>query len=210
MKALFIHRSVGHNLIAEGRLRELLQASHVELDDYDINNGTLTTSDNSVIANWITIPGNNTNPDNLAEYFTNWDKHLDDYDLVLIKSCYPNSHVKDEAQLAAIQRAYQAIFEAFRSQKKRLALLTSPPLRPLFTNKRESELAKKLNEWLLSRVNQRVHILDFHRLLAEPKGRHEGMLRRDYRRLLPFDNHPNKKANKELAPLVAKFISANQ
>lgn len=210
MKALFIHRSVGHNLIVEGKLREHLQVSGVELDDYDNNNATLTASDNSVIANLPAIPGNNTNPDNLAQYFTSWDKRLEDYDLIIIKSCYPNSRIKNEAQLASIQQSYQDIFEAFHSRQKRVALLTSPPLRPLFTNKLEAELVSRLNEWLLAKADEYVHVLDFHGLLAESKGQHEGMLRGDYRRLLPFDNHPNKKANKELAPLVAKFIISSQ
>ncbi|NCU38678.1 hypothetical protein EOL96_06535 [Candidatus Saccharibacteria bacterium] len=209
MKTLFIHRSVGQNLIAEGRLRELLHAYDIALDDYDNNTGTLTAYDNSTITNSITIPGNNTNPDNLAQYFKKWDELLENYDSIMVKSCYPNSHIKNESQFKKMQQSYVAVFEAFMSHRKQVVLLTSPPLRPLFTNREEARLVAKLNEWLLGSVNQYVRVLDFHALLAEPRGRHMGMLHRDYRRLLPYDNHPNKKANREIAPLVANFLAAN-
>lgn len=208
MKALFIHRSVGHNLIIEGQLRELLRTNNVALDDYDNNNGTLTKADSSITMNVITIPGNNTNPDNLASFFMNWTQTLDGYDLIIIKSCYPNSHIKDKNESESIKRSYQKVLDAFMTHQKQLILLTSPPLRPLFTNKREANFVRTLNEWLLSSSGKNIHVLDFHALLAEPNGRHKGMLRRDYRRLLPFDNHPNKKANREVAPLVANFIAS--
>lgn len=210
MQALFIHRSVGHNLITQGKLRELLRANDVALYDYDNNTGILTNADNSISERAITIPGNNTNPDNLARYFASWDDQLDRYDLIIIKSCYPNSHIKNEAQLAAMQRAYTTIIEAFTSRQKRLIVLTSPPLRPLFTNSCEAELAGKLSVWLLGNVSAYASVLDLRALLAEPTGRHKGMLRKDYRRLLPFDNHPNKRANIEAAPLVANFIATNK
>lgn len=206
MKVLFIHRSVGHNLIKEGGLRKLLEPHKIDLDDYDNNTGILTTSDRLVINNAINIPGNNTNPDNLASYFNQWDKQLDKYDLVMIKSCYPNSHIKNRAQLDAIKKSYTDILGVFRSHKKKLALLTSPPLRPLFTNQQEAKLANTLGEWLVSKEGKYVQVLNFHKLLSEESGCHNGMLRRDYRRLLFFDNHPNKKANRNLAPVVADFV----
>ena len=206
MKVLFIHRSVGHNLIIQGKLRELLRAQDVALDDYDNNTGVFTNADHTIFERAIAIPGNNTNPDNLAQYFTGWDDLLDRYDSIIIKSCYPNSHIKNEAQLVAMQRAYSAIIDSFTLRQKQLIVLTSPPLRPLLTNRREAEFTGKLSECLLGSVSVYVSVLDFHALLAEPSGRHKGMLRKEYRRLLPFDNHPNAKANIEVAPLVANFI----
>lgn len=209
MRALFIHRSVGQNFIIEGHLRELLRSYNVALDDYDNNSGSMTDANGSVATDTITIPGNNTNPDNLARYLSSWDVVLDNYALVIIKSCYPNSHVKDNIQLQKIKRSYQIIFHALNYHQKRAVLLTSPPLRPLFTNKREAQLMSQLNNWLLNNAGEYVRVLDIHALLVEQKGRHKGMLCQKYRRLFPLDNHPNKKANEELAPIVADFIAAN-
>jgi hypothetical protein len=206
MKTIFFHRSVGHNLIEEGNLRSLVKAAGIAFDDYDNNTNLLTHADGTITKDSINIPGGNTNPDNYAMYFKQWDKLLNSYDSVLIKSCYPNSHIKDETQLEAIKQNYKDIFEAFRAHHKTLIILTSPPLRPLFTNQREAQLSNRLSEWLVKRTSDQLKVLDFHKLLSEETGRHTGTLRRSYRRLLPFDNHPNKKANKDLAPKVATFI----
>ena len=87
-KALFIHRSVGHHLIEQGDLRKLFAAKDVAFDDYDNNSGVLTRSDDSTSNNEITMPGNNTNPDNLAEFFMGWPGMLNDYDLIMILRLY--------------------------------------------------------------------------------------------------------------------------
>lgn len=207
MKILFIHRSVGHNLIKEGDLRPLLKQHDIELDDYDNNLGELTHSGGTVSKGDIVMPGNNTNPDNLADYFSNWKELLDSYDTIMIKSCYPNSHVKDEQQLETIKAQYTSIIDAFRKHNKPLIILTTPPLRPLFTNETEAMLANKLTAWLVDSADKQLAVIDFHNLLAEETGRHNGMLKSNFRRLLPFDNHPNRKANRLLGPQIVGLIA---
>ncbi len=207
MKVLFIHRSVGNNLIREGNLRSLLQKYNFGLDDYDNNSGLLTLADGSVGHSSINIPGNNTNPDNLAAYFSRWDELLDSYVLIIIKSCYPNSHIRSDAELETIKSHYINIISTFTGHNKRLIIMTSPPLRPLFTNQQEARLANRLATWLATQTSKQVSIFDFHHLLSETSGRHKGMLRRQYRRLLPYDNHPNRKANQIITPKLAEFIS---
>jgi hypothetical protein len=66
MKALFIHRSVGRNLIEQGQLRDLLALKGVTLHDYDNNSDTLTQANGRTSKTTLKIPGNNTNPDNLS------------------------------------------------------------------------------------------------------------------------------------------------
>jgi hypothetical protein len=207
-KVLFIHRSVGHYLVEQGRLRERLSSKDIALDDYDNNSGILTQSDGSTAGEAITMPGNNTNPDNLAEFFGGWPNILDDYDIIMIKSCYPNSHIKDAAQLATIKNSYNSIIKSFSEHNKPLFILTSPPLRPLFTNATEARLSGELADWLVSLANGKVRVFDFHHLLAEATGRNAGMLKRQYRRLLPFDNHPNQKAHQTIAPQLVENFTA--
>ena len=127
---LFIHRSVGRHLIEQGHLRELFKDKAIRFDDYDNNSGTLTRGDGTTANDVISMPGNNTNPDNLAEFFRGWPEILDGYDLIMVKSCYPNSHIKDEAQLDKIKASYSSIIKSFNDHNKRLLVLTSP-LRPL-------------------------------------------------------------------------------
>lgn len=207
VKALFIHRSVGHHLIEQGNLRKLLSSKNVALDDYDNNSGVLTHSDGNTFKGAITMPGNNTDPANLAQFFVDWPNVLNGYDLIMIKSCYPNSHIKDADQLSKIEESYTSIIKLFNDHNKRLLILTSPPLRPLFTNKTEARLSSDLANWLVSSTRDNVQVFDFHHLLAEVEGSHKGMLKREYRRLLPFDTHPNRKAHQTIAPKLAAVIA---
>lgn len=206
-KVLFIHRSVGHHLLRDGKVRDLLNAKDISLDDYDNNNGLTTYDDGETTTGVIQMPGNNTNPENLAEFFAAWPSVLNGYDAVVVKSCYPNSHIQDGVQLEKIKERYRVILKTFNSRTKHLILLTTPPLRPLFTNANEAKLAGELADWLVTLASPNTHILDLHRIYAEPAGKHEGMLKRSYRRLLPFDNHPNKKAHQAFAPSLVAFIS---
>lgn len=208
-KVLFIHRSVGHNLIKQGNLRELLEAKGIALDDYDNNSGILTQDDANILNNTITIPGNNTNPDNLEKFFSEWPDILNSYDLIMIKSCYPNSHIRNESQLSQVMGHYSSILKSFNYHKKRLLILTTPPLRPLLTNRKEAHLSSELADWLVLESSADIKIFDLHRLLAETDGRHVGMLKQDFRRLIPFDNHPNRKANRTIALKLAEFIELN-
>ena len=205
-KVLFIHRSVGHNLMKQGNLRELLRAKNIALDDYDNNSGILTQSDASTLNNAITIPGGDTNPDNLAQFFSEWPDRLNSYDLIMIKSCYPNSHIESKSQLSQVKSSYSSILKSFSEHNKQLLILTSPPLRPLLTNRKEAQLSGELADWLLSESSSDIQIFDLHHLLSEVDGKHKGMLKRGFRRLIPFDNHPSKKANRIIAPKLMEFI----
>lgn len=205
-KALFIHRSVGHHLLRYGKLRDLLNAESIELDDYDNNKGLLTYDDGIVEKDAIQMPGDNTNPDNLADFFASWESILDDYDLIIFKSCYPNSHIKSEAQLDEIKHSYNTIIQTFEKHNKNLIIITTPPLRPSSTNSIEAKLASDLADWLVGLSSSRVTVFDLHRLYSEANGKHAGMLKQEYRRLLPWDNHPNANAHQTAAPLLAQFV----
>jgi hypothetical protein len=206
MKVLFIHRSVGQHLLEHGNLRKLLNEKNIELDDYNNNSGIITHDDSSVTNKKIIMPGDNTNPDNLEAFFKSWPETLTSYDAVMIKSCYPNSHIKTKQELELIKSNYTSIFESFRSRQKLLIILTTPPLRPLLTNRLEASFANQLADWLMTQTNNLVHVFNFHKELSEPEGKHAGMLKRGYRRLAPWDNHPNNKAHKKIAPFIADAI----
>lgn len=204
MKVLFIHRSVGQHLIKYGGLRQLLQTHSIKFDDFNSNDGVLTHNDGTTKNNVITMPGNNTNPDNLEAYFKNWDRKLDEYDLVMIKSCYPNSSIKSAEQLEMIKNQYTQIIKSFNDHKKQPLILTTPPLRPLMTNRLEVTRAESLAEWLKAQTSKNIHVFDFRNQLTDRKG----YLRAGYRHWsMPWDNHPKARAHKAIAPVLANFIA---
>ncbi len=218
---LFIHRSVGHNLIHDGSVYDLLKRRKTPFtfNDYDQNTDTLTDADGQQQAPGFTFPGGNTRPADYAEIFSEevaphyqpiQDKALA-HDIIIIKSCYPNSNIASDNELAAIKDHYQSIAAFFALRKdKQLIILTSPPLVPLLTKKGHADRARQLATWLQNEtLATNVSVFNFFDLLAAPdQGRGANMLRRTYRRWLPVDSHPNAKASREIAPKFIDYLSS--
>jgi len=203
VKILFIHRSVGQHLLIYGDLRAKLEVKGIKLDDYNNNAGTLTQNDGTTDNSVISMPGNNTNPDNLEAFFSNWNGVLNNYNLIMTKSCYPNSHIKSDEQLEKIKTQYTSIINAFNNHKKSLLILTTPPLRPITTNNSEAERADELANWLVNQAKGNIHVFDFRKMLANKRG----MLKAGYRHWsMPWDNHPKAIAHKTIAPQLATYI----
>ena len=201
MKLLFIHRSVGQGIIDEGRLRSKLDKL-IEFDDFNSNTHQLTSHEGVTSQSEMVIPGDDTTPKNLDTLFSEWSPVLDAYDLVAIKSCYPNSRIKNDAQLAEIERYYSHIIDNVVSHGKRLLIITTPPLRPSFTNAIETMHADELAKWLMEQRSDAVSVFDLRSVLSE-----NGVLKSQYRRFLPWDNHPNTKGYQKSADSLAEHIN---
>jgi len=212
---LFIHRSVGYYLIRDGGVRKLIANTKPPFvfDDYFQNFDILTDSKGREAKQGFTFPGGDTKPEGYAQIFSNdvapTYKSIRDlalkYDVIVIKSCYPNSNIKNDEQLEAIKKHYISIAEFFNQYpNKQLITLTSPALTPLMTNPNRAKRARKLANWLANAdLGNNVSAFNFFDLLAAPK---TNWLRRSYRRKLPVDSHPNTRADREIAPLFVDFI----
>ena len=199
-KVIFIHRSVGQNLLDDGDLANLVRSEaervNKEVDFKDINNNVQKG-----------VPGDDTKPTDYAKYFS---ENSRAEDLIVIKSCYPTNAIKSDQTLEDLKDTYREIVSGFSKRSKGdLLILTTPPLRPVRTNPAEAARARKLANWLKANLpNKRVHVFDFYDLLAaSPNGKQANMLKSEYRRLLPWDNHPSKSASRHIAPILAKKIA---
>ena len=207
-KLLFIHRSVGENLIVEGALYNRITAKKLTLEDFNQNTQVLRSLNSNTKMN-IQMPGSNTNPDNYSKLFSEEPSEMKDfvlnYDLIMIKSCYPNSNIVNEKSLEKIHNQYNQIFDFFITKpNKKLIILTSPPLQPIMTKKIRARRALELANWLKGKTkSENIMIIDLFNFLAD----NNGFLKRKYRRFIPFDSHPNKKANKEISNFLAEFIA---
>jgi hypothetical protein len=212
-KVLFIHRSVGNNLIEDGGLYALLRERQpdVELNDFNQNTGIIRDFD-GLQKTELAMPGGDTHPSNYAELFSDTPSKMLDFvmgfDVIVIKSCYPNSNIESDAELENIKKHYESTASFFTAHpNKRLIIFTSPPLQPLMTNKQKAHRAKELALWLTSQdFGDNITVFDFFSLLANDNG----VLKKEYRRLLPFDSHSNRKANKSLAPLVSELLARSR
>lgn len=206
--------------MADGEMYRLIHeaGSPFTFSDFDQNTGILQAENTDEKPLW-KFPGNDTKPSDYAELFSfekqqGSDPTLTDilkYDVIVIKSCYPNSNLKSREELEAAQAAYQSILSFFDVQPtKKLIILTSPPLAPIKTNPQNAARARSLANWLSSNtLAENVFVFDlFDLLAAEPDEKQGNTLKKSYRRWLPLDSHPNKRASQDIAPKLVDFLSS--
>ncbi|MBI3485696.1 hypothetical protein HY025_02000 [Candidatus Daviesbacteria bacterium] len=228
-KIIFLHHSVGANLIKEGALREHLKLKLPDFEFWDHNynlffhkfalfNHTGLTDDKSFITKTdYAIPKNNTNPDGLAEIFSqlvtnparNTFSHLIKYDVIILKSCYPVTKISSQSQLEDYKKNYLKIRK--RTDKfpnKLFILFTPPPLRSFLTKPEYARKAKEFADWLKSgqflERRRNLKVFDLFNLLSDGI---TNTLRKDFCRVNPFDSHPNLAANKEIALIFIDFLA---
>lgn len=218
-RLIFIHRSVGENLIDDAGLYRLVHdtGAPYTLSDYNQNTDVLRTENGSQHMGW-KFPGGDTTPADYATLFSEEGVEARDpilqailgYDIVAIKSCFPNTRTTSDKMLAEHQQAYQQIAQFFSARPdKKLAILTSPPLIPLLTLPPFARRARALATWLnTTNLGPNTFVFDLFNELAIPEGGHQAnTLRKNYRRRFPLDSHPNTAAGQTIAPQLVAFWS---
>ncbi len=216
---IFLHHSTGRNLIRQGGVRERLTAEGFQFWDHDYNYEGLFRPDGTPAGYSYGIPGDNTDPDGLARLFSQrlypWPVNafsgLMQHEVIAFKSCFPASHITDEAQLEQYKTWYLEIREVMDRHPDRVFIvLTPPPLNPASTDAEAAARARAFADWLRSADflagHPNVFTFDLFDLLAEsdPAATDRHMLRAEYRD--GTDSHPNTLANEKVGPLFADFI----
>jgi hypothetical protein len=228
MKVLFIHHSTGGNLIKQGDLRGELKkiAPNIEFWDHSYNlfpvlpklvalftNYTgLSDAQGKMTGKQHDIVLSNNSPKEYAEIFARDPndptlKAILNYDVIAFKNCFPTTKITSDEQLEEYKTYYTKIKESVsKYPNKKFILLTPPPLRKEVTTsdnaKRAQELANWLNSDQIIKNQGNLFVFDFFQLLSDDYG----YLKPEYTPLIWIDSHPNKKANKTIAPIFAKFI----
>jgi hypothetical protein len=213
---IFLHHSCGENLINEGGVREGLTAHGYEFYDHGYN-GEMRLADGSDGAGSeydFEVPGDNTDPDGLAAIFAqplhdppdNAFSHLMQHDVIIFKSCFPNSNIGDDAQLAEFQSYYLSIRDRTDQHPEKLFIfVTQPPQVPGASDSAEAERARALADWLGSDEflsgHPNITTFDFFGHLAG----NDNFLRPEYR-YDDYDAHPNERANQTIGPIFVEFI----
>lgn len=218
---VFLHHSTGDALIAEGNVRTLLSEMGYQFWDHGYNHeGLVLPSGKPAYANY-RIPGNrgqgNTDVDGLVELFTqpvsdppsNAFSRLLQHEVVVFKSCFPNSAIKSEEMEEQFRLWYLQMREVMDQHPNHtFVVVTSPPLHPEKTNANDARRARAIANWLKSDEylagHQNVFVFDLFDLLAEPG---TNTLRTQYQidGGTP-DSHPNRLANETIGPLFARFV----
>ncbi len=217
---IFLHHSVGHNIIEQGNLRQHLEQFGFSLWDQDYISIGLTGPDGLPAGYSYDIPGDNTNPDGLVRIFqqpvfelpVNAFSALLQHEVIVFKSCFPNSDIQDDASLEFRKQEYLKIRQQIDQHPDRIfILLTTPPLNPAGTDMNAARRARELANWLVSAEytggHPNLYVFDLFDLLAEkdPASPEFNMLQKAFRE--GTDSHPNALANQRIAPLLAEYIN---
>ncbi len=222
---IFLHHSTGQNLIKQGNVRALFTQKGYQFWDHDYNTIGLTRPDGTRTQTSYDIPelspgvrgGGNTDPEGLAVLFAqpvhnspdNAFSRLLQHEVLIFKSCFPNSAIKSDESLAQLKTLYLGMRDVMDQHPDRLFIfLTTPPLHPKATNSSEAARARALAQWLQSDEYLKGHpnlfVFPFFDLLADPG---TNMLRTEYQRAPnATDSHPNTLANQTVGPLFVDFV----
>lgn len=154
---------------------------------------------------------------------------VDEYDLIIIKHCFPGAAIKADtgnpdiaSQTKTLEnyklqyRGLRELFDSYPATK--FMVWTLAPLHRLATNEEDAARAKEFVEWVKTewltengKSHSNISIFDFFELAAEPNpsplNGEMNCLRYEYE--LSHDNddsHPNAAANTTIAPHFAKAI----
>ena len=200
-------------------VREKLTEAGLEFWDHDYNYEGLIRPDGTRAGYSYGIPGDNTDPDGLAELFSqrvyDWPVNalsgLLQHQVIVFKSCYPASNITSDEQLEQFQAWYLGMRDVMDRHPDRLFIVvTPPPLNPSETRPESAARARKFALWLQSDAflqgHPNVRTIDLFGLLSEEDSNSPtaNMLRAEYR--TGDDSHPNEQANQEIGPIFADLI----
>jgi hypothetical protein len=217
---VFLHHSVGSNLIKQGELRRRFAAAGFQLWDHGYNAEGLRDPHGTSLGYSYNVPSDNTDPDGLAQILAqpvypiplNTFSALLQYEVIVFKSCFPVSHIVSDEQFARDQSYYLSIrARADDHPDKLFILMTPPPLNPAETDVQAAARARKLANWLKSDGfiggHPNFFTFDLFGYLAEsdPAAADANRLSKAYRE--DADSHPNRLANETIGPLFVDFVS---
>ena len=128
------------------------------------------------------------------------------YDVIMVKSCYPTSNIGSDDQLNEFKSYYLTMRNRMdQYPDKPFIIVTQPPQVPNSSDPGEGIRARALADWLKSDEflagHPNVFVFDFFDNLAGA----DNFLRPDYR-VDENDGHPNELANRTIGPIFVDFI----
>jgi len=212
MKLLFIHRSVGQQIIDCVRTNQSF--SELELYDFNANNNNLTDSMRSITkGSPLSVLSGDTSPAGLATLFQKaaTNKHIEEilteFDIIAFKSCYSANNIQSIEQLEAYKKAYRGVISSYIAEhpEKKFVIISPPPRKLLFSSSQSRKLAREFSTFLnaFSRERNNCYYFDLFRLLSE-----DDALAKQYCRFFPWNQHPNLKGAQLAGDTMADILKS--
>ncbi len=190
------HHSTGDSILNGGLLKGL-KANNV--DFYDIN------YKEAVVDGYVI--GDHTDPQDFPKNF-NTPKYFDvikrwelkgdkkQHDIIMFKSCFPASDIKDDALINNYKAWYQSLLPTFKQHPDILFIaMSTPPLVKRATSPKSAVRARKWAKWITTEYAKgmrNVKVFDLFNALAMLEGKlHQNTLVPQFA-VSPDDSHPTK------------------
>ncbi len=220
-RAVFLHHSVGRNILYAGGLQRLMLDRGIMVSGATYGDEIGQKTD---VLDW--APKFESRMDDILTYKSHPDRYFSGgrrNDIVMFKSCYPNSNIIDPAAVetgagdaARTVENYQAVFTRLKQQmltrpETLFIYLTAPPLVPPKTTPENAARARRFNDWLINEFlpgyvaeseRENFAVFDLFGFLAGQ----DNMLKPEYRREKSTDSHPSDEASRQAAEAFVAFI----
>ena len=216
---IFIHHSIGTNLLNDTDLRQQFTEAGYQLWDHGYNWEGLRDPAGNATGYSYNIPGDGSDPHDYQRIFAqsvhglplNVLSSLMQYEVIMFKSCFPASSIQSDQQLQDYKTWYLGMRDFMDQHPEKIFIaFTPPPLVRKETTASEAQRARQFADWLKSREftdgHPNVFVFDLFGLLAEsdPALPDVNTLREAYR--TGADSHPNLKANEAIAPVLVDSV----
>ena len=223
-RLVFVHHSVGRNILDEGGLRDSLTARGIAVRSVTYG---CPIGEKTDMGDWLPKFRDH------LEQIIRFDQAPDipfggteENDIIMFKSCYPNSDIVAEGSepgdptvpTASIAN-YEAVLgsiEPFMAEhpNKLFIYVTAPPRASEATTPDNAARARKFNQWVMAEFVKKyteqtgksnLRVFDLYSVLADPN---TNCLREEYK-TAPDDSHPNRAGSRAAAMAFLKFLDEN-
>jgi hypothetical protein len=210
LSMVWLHHSTGDEIL-NGGLLAALKANAVEF--YDIN------YKEAVVDGYVI--GDHTDPKDFPkalntpkylEVIRTWErKDGKGHDVVMFKSCFPNSDIKNEAQLEEYKKHYLSLIPTFKQHPKILFVaMSTPPLVPEQSTAENAARARKWAKWITAEYARdlpNVKVFDLFNALAVLEGKpDENTLVLQFA-VSKHDSHPSPEGAKAVTRLFIPWFN---
>lgn len=225
LRALFIHHSVGANLIDQGNIRGLFTTYNTsagksfEFWDQGYRSDGLRDASGVKSSTNLANPTDDTSPNDYYNLWTSTESSWSNlrsqivsaFGVIAFKSCFTATEaLTDDATLSQYKTYYLAMRDYFDTQPTRVFIVMSPPpLHRLNSNAAATATnGRAFADWLDSSTYLSGHAnLQYFNLFDSLASPTDNMLRYEYEGdHTSDDSHPNQTANEAIAPLFASQL----
>ncbi|MEA2030992.1 MAG: hypothetical protein U9N55_05280 [candidate division Zixibacteria bacterium] len=219
-KMIFIHHSVGKNILYEGGLKDSLAKLGILVKSSTYGDEIGEKTD---MCNW--LPKFEKDMDRILSFKAHPNMYYNDgttNDIVMFKSCFPNSYVientgpGDPTDQKRTIANFKAIFEGLKDEMRKhktclFVYLTAPPLVSEATTTQHAARARDFNDWLKGEFYPRYSketghgnfvVFDLFGFLTDE----DNFLKKEYRTGNAGDSHPNVVANEAVTVKFMEFF----